>query len=166
MVASAQRDFATARVLFEECLAIMRQLGDRDGTAIALHSLGGVACDQASSMPPSRTTSIASELLRELGHRARITYSLAELARVSSARGDPLRAASLWGAAERAREELGMSAPADDDEHAAQIAARARDPGRRAFDRAWHDGRALTSDQAVELASQLSRSSSARQQAR
>jgi predicted ATPase/class 3 adenylate cyclase len=166
MVASEQRDFGTARVLFEECLAIMRQLGDRDGTAIALHSLGGVACDQGQFDASVAYYLESLELLRELGHRPRITYSLAELARVSSALGDAALAGSLWGAAERAREELGMSPQTEGDEHAAQIAAARATLGGEAFDHAWHDGRALSTEQAVELAAQLSRYSSIRQQAR
>ena len=89
-----------------------------------------------------------------LGLRGRIPYSLQELATVAAALGSPLRAARLWGAEERLREEIGLSRPAEKGpEIDPQVrAARAAAGDGAAFDRAWQEGRALPVEQAIEFA--------------
>ncbi|HEX9301572.1 MAG TPA: tetratricopeptide repeat protein [Casimicrobiaceae bacterium] len=155
MVASAQGDFEGARALFEECLAMLRELGDRGGIAIGLHSLGGVAFEQADFDAARAYYDESLKILAELGNRVRITYSLEEIAAVLAAQGDSLRAARIWGAAQRQREEIGAPPPAEDSKFDARVAtARAALGDNVAFDRAWQEGRALTLEQAIELTGQ------------
>jgi predicted ATPase/class 3 adenylate cyclase len=153
MVASEQRDFETARTLFDECLSIMRELADREGIAIALHSLGGNAYEQANYAVAYARYNESLAILHELGHRGRMAYTLEELGAVVAAQGDVPRAAQLWGAAQRLREEVGSPAPAEDSAFEARVdAARATLHDDPAFDLAWQEGRALTAQQAIELA--------------
>jgi hypothetical protein len=92
---------------------------------------------------------------RELGDRLGIARALEGLAAVAAALGSSIRAARIWGAAQRLREEIGTplslaERPRYDQCGAAARAAVANDA---AFDRAWQEGRALTLKRAIELAS-------------
>ena len=80
-------------------------------------------------------------------------HSLEDWPQWPAALGNSLRAARIWGAAERLREEIGSPLPPNDGP--ATTGAWPR-PARRlgddaAFDRAWQEGRALTLEQAIEL---------------
>lgn len=153
MVASEQRDFASARALLEESLAILRELGDRDGIAIGLHLLGDVASKQADFDSARPLFEESLMILRELGHQGRMAYSLDELAAVIAARGDPLRAARIWSAADRLREAMGSPPASRGSTYDARVAAaRADAPDGAVFDRAWQEGRVLTLEQAIQLA--------------
>ncbi len=154
MLASDQRDFAKARTLHEESLAIMRELGDKWGTANALGNLGGVAFDQL-DFPKARKLHAESLAIdRDLGDQNGIAISLEGLATVDVATGDVLRAACIWGAVERLREDNSSPLAPNDrlgyDRHVAAARADLRDDA--AFDRAWQDGRALPLDKAIALA--------------
>jgi len=92
---------------------------------------------------------------RELGDRRGIAYSLEGLAEaVVAARGSSRRAARILGAAERLREEIGTPLPPIDlPQYEQRVAsARAALGDNAAFDRAWQEGRALTLEEAIELA--------------
>ena len=89
-------------------------------------------------------------------YRRRGQRALEGLAAVAAALGSSIRAARIWGAAQRLREEIGTplslaERPRYDQCGAAACAAVADDA---AFDRAWQEGRALTLKQAIELASE------------
>ena len=151
-----QGDFASARVLIEESLAISRDLGDRDGIASSLHSLGMVAYLQG-DLAAARTLhkeGLANR--RDLGDRLGLSRALEGLAAVAAALGRSLRAARIWGAAERLREEIGTPlSPTDRPGYDRRgAAARAAVGDDAAFDGAWQQGRALTLEQAIELASE------------
>jgi hypothetical protein len=89
-----------------------------------------------------------------LGDRRGIAFSLGGLAAVVAALGSSLRAARIWGAEARLREEIGSPLPPNDrsDYDRRVAAARAALGDHAAFDHAWQEGRALTLEQAIELA--------------
>jgi hypothetical protein len=91
---------------------------------------------------------------RELSDRLGIARALEGLATVVADLGDSPRAARIWGAAERLRDEIGTPlSPADRPRYDQHIAtARAALANDTTFDRAWQDGRALKLVQALELA--------------
>ncbi len=155
-VAIEEGDYPAARALNEESLAIGRQLGDWDAIATSLHNLGIVAHLQGdlASARALYTQGLANR--RELGDRLGIARALEELAAVAAALGGSLRAALIWGAAERLREDMGSPlAPTERyrcDKRAAAARAAAGDDA--AFDRAWREGRALPLAQAIEIASE------------
>jgi predicted ATPase/class 3 adenylate cyclase len=153
-MAELHGDYPAARALGAESLAIMRELGDREGIANVLHNLGDVAYDLGDY---STAVSLRQESLviwRELGIRLGTVSSLEELAAVAAALGGVLRSAGIWGATERLRSEIGSPMPAYErsryDHRVANARAALGDDV--AFDRAWQEGRALTLEQAIELA--------------
>ena len=88
---------------------------------------------------------------RELGDVEGIARSLEGLAEVIADLGNSLRAARIWGAAERIRAEVGLPlSPSRTGYHRRVAAARVGDDV--GFDGAWQEGRALTLEQAIEFA--------------
>jgi tetratricopeptide (TPR) repeat protein len=149
-----QDDFLAARGLFEESLAIGRQLGDRYGIAYALDSLANVAFEEG-KYPAARALAEESLVIRkELGDKGGMADTLEGLAATFAALGGSLRGARIWGAAERLRVEIGLPLPADErrryDRRVATARAALTDDA--AFDRAWQEGRALTLAEALDLA--------------
>ena len=147
-------EFDTAQARYEESLAIRRELENRAGIANSLNNLGSLAFERGDL---ERARSLHRESISidtELGDRFGIAYSLEGIADVVAALGDPLCAASLWGAAERLREEIrSPMRPDDRARHAPRIAqARAAVGDAKAFDDAWRRGRELTLDRTMQLA--------------
>ena len=96
------------------------------------------------------------EVRLELGHRQGIAESLDGFASVALALACPLRAACIWGAAERLRSELGSPLRSGerrryDDRVRAARAACGNDT---AFDAAWREGGAMNLEQAIAYAEQ------------
>ncbi len=147
-------DYVSSRALLEECLAIARELGDRLGIAFALNGLGNVGAEQG-DYPGARVLYEESlTIRRELGDRRGIAIALEGLAAVIAALGSSLRAARIWGAAERLREEIGAPLPPNErpryDRRVGVVRAALRDDA--TFYRAWQEGRALAIGQAIALA--------------
>jgi predicted ATPase/class 3 adenylate cyclase len=154
MVAHGRGDDPAARVLHEESMAISRELGDRSGVATALNNLAGVAAAAHDFAYAHALSQESLSIWAELGQNAAITEALEGLSGATAALGDSLRAAHLWGAGERLREEIGSPLPPQEQrDHDRDVAAaRAALEDNAAFDRAWQEGRALTLDQAIALA--------------
>jgi tetratricopeptide (TPR) repeat protein len=153
-LAAEQGDYQGSRAQHEECLAILRELGDRGTIATALENLGNVAYDQGEHAS-ARTLHVESLTMRhQLGDRLGIVISLERLAAVAAALGGALRAARIWGAAERLRAEIGSPLqPKDEVQHDQIVAAtRAASGNEAAFDNACVEGRALTVEQAIACA--------------
>jgi predicted ATPase/class 3 adenylate cyclase len=153
-VAHEQGDCASARTLNDESLAIMRELGDRWGIALSLGNLGAVAFDEGDYSAARALYDECLAICRELGDRRAIASALEGLAAAVATVGSCLRAARVWGAAERLREEVGSPlSPNERTRYDPRVAAaRAALGDDAAFDRAWLEGRALTLEQAIELA--------------
>ena len=120
----------------------------------SLVALGDVAREQGDFVAASSRYNESLAIQRELGHRRGIAYSLDGLASIAAPLGDALRAARIWGAGERLREEAGLPmSPAERSQHDRLVGAVRATPGvEAAFARAWQEGRALTLEQAMELA--------------
>jgi predicted ATPase/class 3 adenylate cyclase len=153
-LAHAQGDCPTAKALHVESLVIMRELGDRLQIAHTLTNLGAVACDQGEFLSAWELFTESLVNLRELGDRRYIAFALEGLAAVAATLDSPCHAARIWGAAERLRAEIGSPlAPGAKARYDRLVAAaRAALGDDAAFSQAWQEGRALTLDQAIELA--------------
>ena len=131
-------------------------MGERRAIASALHDVGNVDVELGDY--PAAPESCSRRAWRSGANWATDgeRYSVEGLAAVVAALGGSLRAAGIWGAAERLREEIGAPLPPNErpryDRRVA--AARAALGDDAAFDRAWQEGRALTIEQAIEIASQ------------
>jgi tetratricopeptide (TPR) repeat protein len=150
-----QGDYATARARLEESVAIYRRLRNDWGVSMSVNNLGMVA--RAEGNLAEAVTCLKEGLLirRRLGDISRgIALSLEEFACLALALGSPVRAARIWGQVERLRQlhDVPMF-PALLIQHQRQVAAaRAALNDGAAFDAAWHDGGAMTLQQAVEYA--------------
>src|SRR3712207_8511861 len=94
--------------MFEEGLAVARQIGDRSSTFIALYNLAQAALshsdyDEAASLFEEGVT-----LSEQMGDRANAAYCLEGLAVVANARGEAERSGRLIGAAEGLHEAVGV----------------------------------------------------------
>jgi non-specific serine/threonine protein kinase len=106
-VAWAQGDHAAARPLFEESLAIRRELGDRQGIAESLNNLGEVAQAQGDHAAARALHEESLAIRRELGHRWGIAVSLNNLGTVAWAQGDHAAARALYEESLAIKRELG-----------------------------------------------------------
>jgi DNA-binding CsgD family transcriptional regulator len=146
-----------ARARYAEGAALLRELGDRRGTAWALSHLAHTV---ARAGEVERAAALHAEclaLFRGLGERQGIAACLYGLADVAGARGEHARAARLCGAGDALAEATGApgGAVAFTAQRAAyeRAAAAARAAlGEEAFAAARAAGRALPLDQAVETA--------------
>jgi non-specific serine/threonine protein kinase len=94
-LAQEQSDYARARALHEEALAIRTALGDRQGISASLGNLGLIAYYQG-DFPRARALHEESLALRRmLGDTRGIAASLSNLARVSLDLGEYARASAL-----------------------------------------------------------------------
>jgi hypothetical protein len=94
-----------------------------------------------------------------LGDRWGIEGTLTAYAAAIAALEGPQRAAILWGAAERLRDEIGAHMqPRERERYAQQVsAARSACRDESAFDSAWREGLTMTALQAFTLARSKSR---------
>ena len=106
-LALQQGDYAPARVLHEEALALRRTLGDTQGIAAALNSLGNVAYRQGDYARAATLHEEALALRRALGDSRGIAYSLDNQGLAAQAQGDHGWAAALHEEALALRRALG-----------------------------------------------------------
>ena len=146
-------DGTSARALCEECLAIYRELGDREGMANALNNLGEIAAAEGDYSAAHVQCVESLAIYRELGDRAGIAASVEALAGIACALGKTGRAACMWGAMERLREEIGAPlTPSQRQDFNRQVADGRITLGDAAFDLAWQKGRAMVLEQAIAYA--------------
>jgi tetratricopeptide (TPR) repeat protein len=157
-VAMTLGEFDLAGVLYEESLATLERLDDPWGVAATLCNLGCLRCEQGdySAARPHLMESL--RIRTGLGDRTNIPSDLEGLAGVAAGESEYSRAARLWGAAERLREEVAAPIPTNDRAlYERRIAdARAAVGDDATFHAAWAEGRTLTLDQAVALAFEAS----------
>lgn len=87
-LARPQGDYATARALHEECLAIRRELGDQHGIAGSLNNLGLIARYQGAYADARRLYVEAIDINRALGNRRGEAVNLNNLANVLHDQGE------------------------------------------------------------------------------
>jgi tetratricopeptide (TPR) repeat protein len=150
---SLKRDIASARVHFEESLALRREIGDRNGIAHSLCSLGYLTyCDADHSSARAYYTDSLT-LFRSIGNRLGIATVVESFASIAVKDNKSDRAALLWGAAEALRAKIGSPLPPYEREEYARDVAEARHAlGDQAFLAAWEQGRNMTMEEAAELA--------------
>jgi non-specific serine/threonine protein kinase len=95
-LARHQGDYAAARTLHEEGLALQRELGDRRGVATSLINLGGVAYDQGDYAAARALLQESLAAFRELGDPRGIATSLHNLGELASKQGDDSVAQALY----------------------------------------------------------------------
>ena len=106
-LAQNQTDYSAARSLFEESLAIWRQIGNKKGIATLLHNLGWMAWRQSDYDTAHRLSAEALALHREIGNKLGMAHSLNNLGWVAHHRGDYAAAQDFHEQSLAIRRELG-----------------------------------------------------------
>jgi tetratricopeptide (TPR) repeat protein len=94
-------DVEAARTLYEESLALRRELGDKHGVATALGNLGQIALDRQEFATAQALYTESLKLYRDLEDVQGSVECLEGLAGVASALGQVEKAARLGGALDR-----------------------------------------------------------------
>jgi non-specific serine/threonine protein kinase len=148
-----QGDYARATALYEESLALDRELGDKQGIAISLNNLGIVAYLHGDYERAPALLHEALLLSRDIGAKTVMAETLEPLAWSAVVQEQPGRAARLGGAAETLREAIGAPlAPEYRLGHDQAVQAMRAALGDEVFAAAWAEGRALPLEQAIALA--------------
>jgi len=150
--ALAAGDYELARKELDTALERFRQSGDDYGIARTLAALGSVALHQQRGAEALDALCQSLALARDLGDRENMAWALQLLgAAYAERRGE--RAARLLGAAERFREELGLSLQGVELVlHDVALATVRRSVDEEAMNDAWAAGRLLSLEDAVEAA--------------
>ena len=107
VLASVQGEHGKARLLYEESLALSRELGDKQGIAASLNNLGVMAHQLGDSATGRAMQEESLALRRELGDMQGIAASLNNLGVIAQAQGDYQRAQVRQEEALALRRELG-----------------------------------------------------------
>jgi non-specific serine/threonine protein kinase len=152
-VANSRRDHERAMALYEESSALARNVGD--GFAIAL-SLGVGALAALGQGDHQRTRALCEEGLRtslQLKMMHLIAAYLHVAASLAGSQGKPVRSAWLWGAAEAVRESIGtVLSPFERHLYGPYMDAARTRLDEAVWEAAWAEGKAMTSEEAVEYA--------------
>jgi predicted ATPase/DNA-binding XRE family transcriptional regulator len=154
-VASLRRDdYPRAAGYAEKALADTRRSGDRLGANVALHLLAQAAWASDEHERAAGYFREALVLASEAADKTSSAYCMQGLAAVAEAQGEPRRAARLLGAAEALLEAAGVPVyvTTDHDLHQRVASATHERLGEQEWSAAWDEGRAMTSEQAVEYA--------------
>jgi predicted ATPase/DNA-binding SARP family transcriptional activator len=156
VTAHALGDLAAARPLLQESLAIQREVGWTRGTGSTLRALGQLSFDEGDLVAARSNLAESLPTCWEVGDRFIIAGCLELAAQIAAAEADVMRAARIWGASEELREENGSAMPPNDRARFERNVASARSALKddSSFDKAWKDGRGLSTEQAIALALQ------------
>jgi len=155
--ALARGDLERAVELWEETLALYREVGDVLGIVACHTNLGLVKLAQGDY---ERSAALLRESVRlawELDHKPFFQYSVIGLGGVAASLGWPVRAARLWGAAEGISETYGvhlLSAGRSLIDYEGRLAAARTRLDEAAWTAAWAEGRDMDLEQISEYARQ------------
>ena len=153
--AISEGDLERASVLSEEGLVLFREIRDVQGIGHSLNNLGLNAVMLHDYDGASKFLRENLRVAREADYKLAIQYSLFGLGMVAAAGGQPARAARLWGAEEAMVEAFGIHitplAHATTNYQGYVATARSQ-LDEATFAAAWSEGRAMTTEEAIEYA--------------
>ncbi len=145
-------DHARARALKEESLAIYRKIGDKWVIGLITASLSRAVIAQGDFDAARTFLAESAAIAEELGNEWTIAYLLENFADIALATDDAAKAARLFGAAAVLRERLGLSLGSAERAGHDQTVAKMREKLGEEFTRIWQEGKALSIDEALQLA--------------
>ena len=155
LLAAWQGDYPEARSQLETCLPLFNELRDRNhanGVRSELAHLERRQGHYAQAKPLYRETLLEWQ---RLGHRAAIAHELECLAMITKAQEDDQRAARLFGAAEILRENIAIPMTAAERvEYEREVNDLRSNMDEAVFAKAWAEGRAMTLEEAIALATE------------
>ena len=150
-----REDLDPAVAQLEQSLALCRELGDLRNTSMSLFMLGNTELRRGNLGRGATFLDEGARIARELEDRIGLTYFVEGLAKLSAMRGELVRAARLWGAAEAQREQMGMALSRFDlaasryEQDLTAVRSALEEP---TFEAAWAEGRAMSPEEAIEYA--------------
>jgi predicted ATPase/DNA-binding CsgD family transcriptional regulator len=152
-IARFSGDDSRARRMYEECLAISQQTGERRRIVFMYNNLAFIALHQGEAERARDLGRQGLQLADVMNNKLLLATALGIFAGALGALGQPQRSARLLGAAEGALMRLGaFLQPNDQREIDAMTAAVRAQLDEATFQAAWAEGRALTLEQAVAQA--------------
>jgi predicted ATPase/DNA-binding CsgD family transcriptional regulator len=152
-IARREGRLGEARRLGEETLAIARELGNKQGIAYSLRDLGNVAYEQADYRTAHNSLLESLALFRDLEDVMATIDNLMGLARVAARTGQLEHAVRLFGTMSAMLESTeGRLDSADSAAYEREVATLRARVSEKPFTSAWEEGRVMTLDQALELA--------------
>jgi predicted ATPase/DNA-binding SARP family transcriptional activator len=152
-LARQQMDLSRAAAFYEEGLAIERELGDKEGSAITLHNLGYLAIHQRDYARAAQLFKESLTLHQGSGRKRGVVECLVGMGTVAAGLDQLERAALLLGVADAMLEDLKDALdPPDRAEYERTLASMRARMDRAPFESAWENGRELTEEQAIRLA--------------
>jgi non-specific serine/threonine protein kinase len=146
-----QGDDERANALIEECLAVSRESGDVWSSGGALIQMATMALLREDYGKAEALCKESLALSRPSGMQHHITLVLHTSAALAGSRGQPLRSARLWGAAEALREAMGtVFTPLELQTHGPYIAAARAQVEDAEWEAAWQKGRAMSMEEAID----------------
>ena len=152
-IARFSGDDDRARRVYEACLTVCQQTGERRRIVFMYDNLAFIALHQGEAERARGLARQALDVARVMNNRLEVAKALEILAGSLGVLGQPQLSARLLGASEMALERLGaFHEPNDQPEFEAIIAAVRAQLDEAAFQASWAAGRALTLEQAIEQA--------------
>ena len=153
LVAMFREDYEWAKALTEEGLAMSRESGDVWCSNMALNQMALMALLREDFGRTEALGKESLELSRRSGMVHHIAFALHTAAALAGSRGQPVRSARLWGAAEALREAIGTAfSPMEQRVYEPYMAAARDQVEDAAWETAWSEGRAMDTDEAIEYA--------------
>src|SRR5258705_1374024 len=153
VVVRARGDRVAALALFEESLALARDTGSRHLIATILDTLNRDDLLQGDLEAAEAHLRETITIFDGLGDRGGVANALEGFALLASAKDAPRRAARMWGAAERLRDEVGAPIRLHDQaEHDGSVSSARAACGDDAFNEAWREGREMSHEEAMNYA--------------
>jgi len=158
-VALDQDDIEGATSLAQECLNMSREVGFKAVEAQALRLFGQCDLAQDKHVSAKKYFIESIRLEKELDHREGIAENLEGIACLAAAQSEYNQASRLFSAADTLRTTLGIPLPPADASNLDKWKTIVCDElGDEAYKSAQEEGRALTAEQAIELAVELPKS--------
>ncbi len=152
-VAALLGDLETARAKFNESIEVGRKVGNQRVVLASRSELAHVLREHGEL---AEALEIYKDLLpkwKEIGHRPAVAHELECIAYILMRHEDPVRAATLLGAAEALRAAIDtMMTKVEQAEYEKEIATLRTGMEAADFQKHWSEGRALTMDQAIAYA--------------
>jgi tetratricopeptide (TPR) repeat protein len=146
------KDFVRAGQLYADCAALSRTQNDQRSLARALYGLGEVRMELDDYAEGLRYFRESLKIRQQLGSRPEIITALGGAGMAYFWLGDAVTAATIIAASEKHRQDLGMVIAQVNRPEIEESIAQVREKAGATFEVAWAKGRALSLDEAVELA--------------
>jgi DNA-binding CsgD family transcriptional regulator len=151
LAAMFQGDDERAKALIEESLAVSQESGDVYCSSMALNLMALMALLREDYGRAQALCKESLQLSRPSGMEHLIAVALHTSAALAGSRGQPLRSARLWGAAEALREAMGtVFTPLELRTLGPYIAAARAQEEEASWEAAWQKGRAMSMEEAID----------------